>query len=240
MNKLAFLLLILIMAMSSLALVEPVNAFPKPSVPEFTVEVIDSSYDVPPVYSTDPYTGKTTMTREGYRALNGTIELAIKNQPFTSYKGSNGSTIDLYYRIRSKGHFSDNWYYYPNFDYGNPSYMESSDSDFTIHSISYGENYWYTDISAGGQLDFQVEAFVGYHTTYIETDPIFHRPYSYWVFTGETSGWSETQTVTVDELDIWAETSVFLEISVAVLVIAVLFGLLIYFNKRRRGGSKHA
>ena len=31
---------------------------PKPSVPEFTVALVDTSYDVPTTYSTDPYTGK--------------------------------------------------------------------------------------------------------------------------------------------------------------------------------------
>lgn len=40
------------------------HAQSKPSVPEFTVKLVDNSYDVPPTQTTDPYTG--TKTIPGY------------------------------------------------------------------------------------------------------------------------------------------------------------------------------
>ena len=60
------------------------------------------------------------------------------------------------------------------------------------------------DISSGDTVDFQVQALIGYRTRVNHdvvgaipagdpTDPIPH----HFVFTGETSGWSETQTITI-------------------------------------------
>ena len=56
MSKLASLLLISVLTVVSLIAVMPKPAFAsitKPSVPEFTVKLIDSSYDVPTTYSID-------------------------------------------------------------------------------------------------------------------------------------------------------------------------------------------
>jgi hypothetical protein len=47
----------------------------------------------------------------------------------------------------------------------------------------------------GGQVDFQVQAMIGYVHREI-TVPV---PGTGWVFTGETSGWSDTQTLTIGE-----------------------------------------
>ena len=59
-----FLTLIVAMSCLTLLTVKPVNAqsIPKPSVPEFTLQIADHSYDVPAktTSTTDPYTGKTT------------------------------------------------------------------------------------------------------------------------------------------------------------------------------------
>jgi hypothetical protein len=205
MSKRATLLLIVILTVSSLVVVEALPALaslPKPAVPEFTVKFEDHSYDVPPTYSTDPYTGKTTMTKAGYRAQNGTIELAIKNQPFTPYDDGNGHFISLYHRIQAKGHFSDSWsYLYPNFNHGYTDYLLASDSDSTVVTVKYGEeSNGYPDfgeIPAGGQIDFHVEAFVGYYTIAEAPPGPFWRAYTYLVYTGETSGWSETRTITI-------------------------------------------
>src|SRR3990170_3163062 len=62
MNKRVALLLIAMLAVSSLILVKtaPASAsIPKPSVPEFNVKLIDSSYIIPATTTTDPYTGQT-------------------------------------------------------------------------------------------------------------------------------------------------------------------------------------
>jgi hypothetical protein len=73
-------------------------SIPEPSVPEFTVELLDTSLDVPTTYSTDPYTGDP-VTHEGYHVARRTIEVRIKNQPFTDGDGRN----KFYYNIRIKG-----------------------------------------------------------------------------------------------------------------------------------------
>ena len=71
------LLLVLIMALSSLGLliIKPACAqsIPQPSVPEFTLKVVQDSFNVPISYS---------------------IEVTIKNQPFVYSFG--GVTYDLY------------------------------------------------------------------------------------------------------------------------------------------------
>ncbi len=62
MNKSSALLLILLSILLSVIMVLPVSysSIPKPSIPEFTLKFLDNSYDVPPTYGIDPYTGKTT------------------------------------------------------------------------------------------------------------------------------------------------------------------------------------
>jgi hypothetical protein len=171
---------------------------PKPSVPEFTVELVDSSYDVPTTYSTDPYTGEN-VTHAGYHVESRTIEVKIKNQPFVSYyDAGRGWTINFYYNIRLKGHFSEDW---KELFRASDGYLTQSDSEYTV--ISYQGEYSptegmdftsqtiMTNFPSGSQLDFQVEAMIGY----VHRDASI--PFAPWVFTGEKSGWSETLTLTV-------------------------------------------
>jgi len=85
MCKIGSLLFILILLAPILIMVKPANSeITKPSVPEFTLKVIDNSYEVPPTYYTDPYTGKITITQTGYRAQNGTIDRS-NNKESTFY-----------------------------------------------------------------------------------------------------------------------------------------------------------
>jgi len=56
----------------------------KPSVPEFSLKLIDYSYDTK------------------------AVELTIKNQPFTTYS-DNGQIISLYYNVHFKLHNSASW-----------------------------------------------------------------------------------------------------------------------------------
>jgi len=81
--------------MSSLLAILPASlAQTKPAVPTFTIEEIYNPYDVPPTYTTDPYTGETILTNSGYHVENKTTYIKIENQPFTQYI-VNDSTIDL-------------------------------------------------------------------------------------------------------------------------------------------------
>lgn len=113
MSKLATLLRITVLALSSLAMVGCVFAQskPKPSVSEFTLAYLDKSYDVLPsaTSTTNPYSGETTnITNSGYRVINKTVEITVKNQPLTSYE-INGETVKVYFNVRFQGHYGTEW-----------------------------------------------------------------------------------------------------------------------------------
>jgi hypothetical protein len=193
------LLLLIILAVSSLILAESASAqsTPKPSVPEFTVKLVAHPYDIAPSTTTDPYTGKTT-TQQGYHVENKSIEITIKNQPYVySY---NGSTAWLDYYIRVKGHFEDNWTILFNFNKYELNYVDTlphqSASEFTVISIP-ANNY-----PSIGEVDFQVEALSVYKTTQIMYPHIGTEQGAYYATVnelGQESGWSNTQTITIPE-----------------------------------------
>jgi len=223
MTKCTSLLLIITLAVSSLIMVESAFAqsIPKPSVPEFTLKYIDNSFDVPPTYSMNQFTGKTVVTTDGYHEENKSIEVAIKNLPFTPLEGSN---LELFYQVEWKGYFGEFWTGL-NISSSNSVYVQSDgnrhllnpDAVFSVVSIGFNENngssrYVYStfisEVPDGGQIDFRVRALIGYHTrindtdAYVPgipvndpTDPIPH----HYVFTGETSGWSNTQTISIPD-----------------------------------------
>lgn len=185
------LMLILVMAISSASLLmaKPANAqtLPTPSVPEFTVKYLDLSYNVPTTTSIDPYTGQK-VTSQGYHVENRTIELTINNQPYNAYSDTPQSYPFLYFSVREKGHFAENWTEIYNPDMG---YLLKSSSAYTVVSYSLGIDFPFENGISSGQVDFQVEALVGgvYH--------ISQNPLSGMEFEGVKSGWSATQTVTI-------------------------------------------
>ncbi|NLB74842.1 MAG: hypothetical protein GX799_00020 [Crenarchaeota archaeon] len=211
------LLLTLTVAMSCLTLltVKPTNAqtIPKPSIPEFTLQFVDNSYEVPPIFSTNPYTGESIITQDGYHVENKSIAITIKNQPFNNYRDSHGNNIMMYYDIRWKGYFEDKWRAFSsgnNYIVASSSLMESDslvypNAPSTLLPYSLGENHdgntpLLGDITPGGQVDFQVQAFIGYYITIQGIpDPLFHRTSEQYVFVGESSSWSNTQTITIGE-----------------------------------------
>lgn len=204
MCKSAALLFLLILTVSSLMMAKPASAsIPKPSIPEFTVKLIDSSYDVPTTTTTDPYTGQQ-VTHPSSHVESRTLEVIITNVPFTSFivnDGSNNWTANFYYNIRYKGHFEQNWHelYIPI-----DSYLPRSSGSKTIFSAK-GE-YSLTEglkmdsdtkvqirttFPPDAQIDFQVEAMVGHtHGVYASSGAVFE---------GETSDWSNTQTLTISD-----------------------------------------
>jgi hypothetical protein len=206
MRKVFALLLILILTLSSSIMVKTSFAsITKPSVPQFTVKIVDSSYDVPTTYSIDPYTG-ANVTNPSHRVENKTIELTIKNQPFVPYNES-GWLISFYFNIRVKGHYAENWInlYAPAVVPLNPSNSDCTvvafplalsptqpDQGYALESYdtttdSYSSRL--TGLPSNSQIDFQVEAMIGYVSRTVE--------FASWHFTGEESGWSNTQTVTI-------------------------------------------
>jgi len=148
--------LILIMAISSLSLlmIKPADAqTAKPSVPEFTLKLIDFS---------------------GAKA----IELSIKNQPFESYQ-DNGQPISLYYNVHFKLHNSDSWtaLYYCGDVFPTHSTSEYIKLDYPLTLTSPGSSSYYllkekagnyyilSQISIDDQIDFRVQAMEGYLTS---------------------------------------------------------------------------
>jgi hypothetical protein len=146
-----------------------------PSVPEFTLEVVDHSYDIPATI--DPYTGQT---QPSIHIKSIRVGVKIKNQPLTYQTGKyDGSeSINFFYNIRYKGQFTDEWIE----PYGNrfENYiMANYSSGYTFVTL-------YQDFPDGAQVDIQVEAMIGNPT---------YSPISPTQFTGEKSGWSNTQTI---------------------------------------------
>lgn len=257
---------LILASLSHLSMVQAESAIPKPSVPEFTVKLINSSYNVPTTYSIDPYTGKT-VTHAGYHVECRTIEVKIKNQPFVPYyDASTGFNVSLYYNVRIKGHFSENWIELYNPSVGYPA--QDSASEYTVltyqgeYSSTTGMKFESSSITImttfppGAQVDFQVQALIGYvHRAVLSnvTNPTGPWDVAPWIFAGETSGWSNTQTITIDANGVetpeqaqanpnvtqsgfnWIEIALFTALGVIVALAIVVIVLV-----RRRRGSRNA
>ena len=195
--------LILIMAISSLTLltVKPANAqdgqtpnypdyIPTPSVPEFSLKFVQSSYNQ---IVTDPYTGTQTTQQVD----NSTIEIIIRNQPFTPYdygwtiKGQvvNRST-SLWYDVQTKGHYAHDWsglYFYTSVP--TDANTQSNSSDYTTITIEQSlANY-----PANGTVDFRVRAMAGGYFP-----PVLSSMINLGLnFISKNSSWSDAQTVTI-------------------------------------------
>jgi hypothetical protein len=162
----------------------------KPAVPEFTIQQVDRSYDVAPVYGTDPYTGKTELIREGYHVNNRTIDVTINNQPFTP-TNIDGNTTELYIRVSSKGHFERWEDLYKYGDQNKGSFVpQDSSSDVTVVTFVLGTLGW--EVENGDMVDFQVSAVVGYH--YLVLEHLIPIRYFQELVASE---WSSTQTITI-------------------------------------------
>ncbi len=195
-NKCLTLLLLIALAFSSFISIElgVAQSIAKPSVPQFTVETISAPYDVPSktTTTTDPYTGKQIVTTQpGYHVENKTMQLKIKNQPFTPYQVNvNGDnwTIDLFYNIRIKGHFAPQWGYYRLYNGSSDGVLaQKAGAQYTIVKV---DDY----LPKEGQVDFQVEALEGYEHGYTSVPGA---PGQAWIITGQSSGLSNIQTFEV-------------------------------------------
>ena len=131
-SKRATLLLFVVLTILSLILVKaaPASAATTPSVPQFSVKYEANSYDVPPVYSVDRYTGESVITQYGYHVENKSVVITITNQQFTPYTLADGNVTSLSYNVRVKGHFEDGW--------TTLSHFAASDSAYTIISYALG------------------------------------------------------------------------------------------------------
>ncbi len=189
-------ILILVMVASSIIMAQNASAqtMPKPSVPQFSIQVVDHSYDVPTTYSTDSYTGKQ-ITIPGYHVDDIRVEGKIKNQHFTPYTipnpNSTNSNLDIefYYNISYKGHFGTEWRQLDgseDVDFLKQSYS----SEFTDFNISRNDGI---DLQDGSQIDVRIKAVIGFETWG------FVAAWPYRILNGEDSGWSSTLTITVSK-----------------------------------------
>ena len=192
MGKFFCLCLIVILALSSMLMIIPTDAqtIPKPSVPEFTVRWVNNSYTIPETSTTDPYFGNI-INNPSQLKINYSIEVIINNQP---------TDETLKYNTRIKGHFDSNWTG-PIYSYENAPTMSNQSTTSIIFTSTSNDgiydtpNAWTTiKVPINGQLDFQVQAFVGYYTNNGDTTtPLGSSMY----YTTVRSDWSSTQTLTI-------------------------------------------
>ena len=197
-------------------MVKPINAqsAPTPPVPTFVPKFIANVSYIAPTYSTNPYTGTNQTISYGHQSYGGSIVFTISNQPYLTLSNPSGS---LYYNFRFKGHFETNWNYYPFFyttyypngittrSWKNSAllqYFTSSSSNSTVISINLSD---LTDpviddqpFPNGSQVDFQVQAKIGYITAQSSPNLGVELGGNQYSFTGESSDWSNTQTLTIN------------------------------------------
>jgi hypothetical protein len=168
------------------------QTLPHPSVPQFSIKVVDYSYDVPTTYTTDPYSGKQ-ISNSGYDVEDIRIEGKIKNQHFSPYTISNPNStstnlnIEFIYNIRYKGHFGNEWrqlFGSEDVDFLKQNY----NSDYTTFNISRNNAIEFRE---GDQIDVQIKGVIGFETWG------FASAWPYRILNGEDSGWSNTLTVTI-------------------------------------------
>lgn len=201
--KLAALLLIVVLMASNITAVKAISvgSIPKPSAPEFTVKIVSYPYDVPSktTIKIDQYTGKeTTTTQPGYHVENKSIEIRITNPPFTPISITEitywseeqqktctydcNYTADLYYSVRVKGHFGNEW------NTTHDACKVQLDSKYTVFTIS--SNY-----PKEAKIDFQVRASIGYFYPVGRSGLIMG-----YKFSGKYGDWSNIQILTMGEI----------------------------------------
>jgi len=203
MSKILALILILCLVLPGLIMftAKPiiVQAAHKPVAPEFSVKLASHPYDVPTTTTTwiDPYTGeKTTTTNQGYRVENRSIEITIKNRPFTPYTNADGIRLNPFYRVQVKGSFSEDW---KDFQVKNiqtlANVINQSNSEYTFLSGP-------ADYPDGAKLDFRVQLIHGYFYDALAGRPIIPL---YDIATDEESDWS-IQTISINTETVFVTT----------------------------------
>jgi hypothetical protein len=244
-SKSLILLLLFILVIPSLSLIKPTNAqsIPKPAIPEFTIKYVDNSYNVPEstVNTIDPFTGnQSTRTNWGYYVQNKSIVVVIKNQQFTPYTDSKGNSIQLFYNVTWKGYYGSAW------DALSKLYAnQDSSSEYCNISLAFSKNF---DIpynvssldanpDAGGVIDFQVKAYIGYEKIVYGSDS----PFPTITFNGAESSWSNTQTITIPESKTSSLSPTIPELPITASLVAILsiVSLLLVMGKRKLTAINH-
>jgi hypothetical protein len=228
-----FLTITFMASFFTLLTVKPANAqtIPKPSVPEFTLQYVDHSNNVPPTYGIDSYTGDNITVQEGYHIQNKSIEVIITNPPFTPFENDKVNNLAIWYDVQWKGHFGNYWqdtnrstcllaWNYVFVQIGNDSQLLNPNAPYTIVPIGFSGNngtahthysFFMNDVSSG-EVDFQVQAFRGYYTRVedpivpgVPSSDLGDTPHHY-VLTGISSGWSNIQTISIPDGSVTTST----------------------------------
>jgi hypothetical protein len=248
MSKLATQLLIAILVLSSLVMCGSARAdaqtIPTPSVPEFTVRLVNNSCATQPTTTAtiDPYTGKqSNVTIPSQYVKDEYIEVQIKNQAFTlytiNYHNIDNRTVNLYFHVVSKGSFSEDW-----------SVVDDSTTQIENYTSQYTTIKLYTqqNIPSPAQLDFKAQAIIGYLVNQFEPEepvPPPNFPRINFVINGTTSDWSKPQTLTIpvptpspnpNPSPEPTPIEPALIIGVAVIVAVFAFGLILLYRIKRK------
>ncbi len=172
--------------------------------------------------------------------VESSLEIKIKNQPQPLMAMVSNSS--LFYAFRLKDHVnSQEWNYAPIYYVGSSSYgtyYKASNSNYTIVSFPLG-TYPLTNILGSGQIDLQVMALIGNEV------PTNYENGTVYGFYGATSGWSNTQTISVPEssgspmptVNTGPHTESFPTLTVlvvALVVIAVVLASVLLFRRHRK------
>jgi len=221
--------IILILAVSCLIMIKPEHViaqnptqtpiYHKPTVPRIYLNLIVSAF-----------------------VVNKTIELFIENQPFTPYYDpSSGWNISFYYNVQIKTN-EDNWSANWSTLYTVDELPTQSNGNYTVFLYPSNQPVDENDYQLGGrllelppgtQIEFQVQAMIGYvHRDFIGQPPPYY-------FTGEVSGWSNTQTLTMPTSVSPYPTPIIPEFPTTILIItflitATLLGTVVIKRKQSR------
>jgi hypothetical protein len=148
--------------------------YPTPSIPDFTVELIGPPF---------------TDSPNGFMNNYSSIKITIKNQPFTSFDSENEGPVSLMYNIRIKiDQESSEW---KDLYYASDGYLAQNSSGTSTELSFFFEGQYGLQYIAGSTIDIQVQAMIG----------TVHRMIvgggAPWLFDGQLSGWSNTQTITI-------------------------------------------
>jgi hypothetical protein len=204
-QKSVALVTVVVFALLGAALVDVPRVEAAPLVPQFTLQIVDRSYDVAPTFTIDPFTGSNMTSNGGFHVEKRFINVVITNPTPLNHLDSNGNIVKTYFFVRAKGHFGD--WSSGSLDPDADSKLQPSDGQYTTIPFGFGQNnpggfsIFLGYIAPGGQVDFQVETLEGYYTTVQSTPGLCNRIEQYSVFAQSgLSGWSDTQTVTIDPL----------------------------------------
>ncbi len=219
-------------------LLEP--SYPTPSIPEFTVALAGPPFTQPTTYILNDSTGQNEP-QIGFTNEYTSVNVTVKNQPFTPFDSGFNGNVSLMYNIRIKDHQSiDNWteVYSAYF-----LYLSNASNTSTTELAVPIQGEWTLGPIAGAQIDIQVQAMIG--TVHRQIWP-YEGVLAPWFFDGQVSGWSNTETVNIpantplnftpSPTPVSSTSSFPLTSAISVVIIALLLIVIVYllFYLRRR------